>query len=62
MNSELKQELTTSLINFLKPIQKNISYYKKHYNKINRINKKGAKKAQKIASNNLTEIKNIIGL
>lgn len=62
MNSELKQELTTSIINFLKPIQKNISYYKKHYNKIEKIIKKGAKQAQKISNTNLEEIKNIIGL
>ncbi len=62
MNSELKQELTTSIISFLKPIQKNILYYKKHYNKIERIIKKGAKQAQKIANNNLKEIKNIIGI
>ncbi len=40
MNSELKQELTTALINFLKPIQKNILYYEKHYNKIEKITKK----------------------
>ena len=62
MNSELKQELTTAIINFLKPIQKNILYYEKHYNKIEKIIKKGNKKVQKIANNNLEEIKNIIGL
>ncbi len=62
MNSELKQELTTALINFLKPIQKNILYYEKHYNKIEKITKKGARKAQKIANINLEEIKNIIGI
>jgi len=62
INSELKQELTTSIINFLKPIQKNILYYEKNYNKIEKIIKKGAKHAQKIANNNLEEIKNIIGI
>ena len=62
INSELKQELTTSIINFLKPIQKNILYYEKNYSKIEKIIKKGAKHAQKIANNNLEEIKNIIGI
>jgi len=62
MNSELKQELTTSIINFLKPIQKKISYYENYYNKIEKIIKKGAKQAQKISNTNLEEINNIIGL
>jgi tryptophanyl-tRNA synthetase len=61
MNAELKEELTKEIIKFLTPIQRKIALYEQAPQKVDRIIKNGAKKAQKIASNNITEIKKIIG-
>lgn len=61
MNSELKDALADSIINFLKPIQGKIKTLEKDPKKIEKIIQAGAKKAQKIAEKNLKEIKKIVG-
>lgn len=61
MNSELKEALADSLINFLKPIQENIKKLEKNPSAIEKIMQTGAKAAQKIATKNLQEIKKIVG-
>lgn len=62
MNSELKDELSKTIITFLAPIQEKIKYYQSHPKEVEKILADGAKKAQKIADKNLKEIKNIVGL
>lgn len=61
MNSELKEALADSIINFLKPIQENIKKLEKNPQVIDKIMQTGAKAAQKIATKNIQEIKNIVG-
>lgn len=62
MNSDLKNELTKVILEFLKPVQEKIAYYEKNQKMINKIITQGNKKAQKIATKNLQDIKKIIGL
>lgn len=62
MNTELKDELTKAILEFLKPIQEKIKYYQAHPKEVEKILDDGAKKAQKIADKNLKEIKHLIGL
>ncbi len=62
MNSELKDELSKTIITFLTPIQEKIKYYQAHPKEVEKILNDGAKKAQKIADKNLKEIKSIVGL
>jgi tryptophanyl-tRNA synthetase len=62
MNSELKEELSKTIITFLTPIQEKIKYYQSHPKEVEKILADGAKKTQKIADKNLKEIKNIVGL
>lgn len=62
MNTELKNELAKTLIEFLQPIQEKIKYYQSHPKEVEKVLDDGAKKAQKIANKNLQEIKNIVGL
>ena len=61
MNTELKEELAKEILKFLAPIQKKIALYEQQPEKVDRIMKNGAKKAQKIADQILTETKKIIG-
>ena len=61
LNSELKEELTLEILKFLAPIQKKITVFEGQPKLIEKIIKNGAKKAQKIANKNLSEIKKIIG-
>lgn len=61
MNSELKEALADSIVNFLKPIQENIKKLEKNPQAIEKIMQTGAKAAQKIAEKNLQEIKKIVG-
>ncbi len=62
MNTELKDELTKTILAFLKPTQEKIKYYQAHPKEVEKILNDGAKKAQKIADKNLKEIKKIVGL
>ncbi len=62
MNSELKTELSSAIVEFLKPIQAKIKYYQAHPKEVEKILNDGAKKAQKMADKNLKEIKKIVGL
>lgn len=62
MNTELKDELAKTLIEFLEPIQKKINYYQNHTKEVEKVLDDSAKKAQKIADKNLQEIKNLVGL
>jgi len=62
MNVHLKEELTSAILEFLKPVQKRIAELEKNPKKVDKILADGAKKAQKIANKNLWEIKQIIGL
>lgn len=62
LNTELKDELAKTIIEFLQPIQARIKYHQAHPKEIKKILDDGAQKAQKIADKNLREIKNIIGL
>ncbi|PLX25655.1 tryptophan--tRNA ligase [Candidatus Parcubacteria bacterium] len=62
MNVKLKEELTTSIINFLEPVQKKIKDYEKNPAKVQKILDDGAKKAQKIATKNMAEIRKIVGI
>jgi len=62
MNSELKDQLSKTIITFLTPIQEKIKYYQAHSKEVTKILSDGAKKAQKIADQNLRAIKNIVGL
>lgn len=61
MNSQLKEELSLSLIKFLQPIQIKIKALEKNPKKVAKIMNDGAKSAQKIVDKNLKEIKKIIG-
>jgi tryptophanyl-tRNA synthetase len=61
MNSELKEALADSIINFLKPIQAKIKNLEKNPQAIEKIMQTGAKTVQKIAEKNLKEIKKIVG-
>ncbi len=61
MNSELKEALADSIINFLKPIQVKIKNLEKNPRAVEKILEAGAKKAQKIATKNIQEIKKIVG-
>jgi len=60
--SEFKPELTKTIIQTLQPIQKRRQKYLTNPKKVARIIDKGNKQAQKIASSNLKQIKEIIGL
>lgn len=62
MNSTLKDELTKSVLKFLKPVQKKIKYYDAHPLEVEKILSDGAKKAQVLADKNLLEIKKLVGL
>lgn len=62
MNSELKEELTNVILEFLKPIQENIKHYEKNPHKVYAILKAGSDKAQKTADKTISEVKKIIGL
>lgn len=62
MNTELKDELTKTILEFLKPTQEKIKYYQAHPKEVEKILNDGAKEAQKIADKNLKEIKKIVGL
>lgn len=60
--SELKDELTKVIWQFLEPVQKKIQSLEKNPKKIQSLLDKNAKQAQKIADKNLKEIKKIVGL
>jgi len=62
MSSELKEELTRVVIDFLEPIQKQIKEYEKNPEAVYKILEQGAKQAQKIAQNNLNKVKKMIGI
>ena len=62
MNVKLKEELSLAIIQFLEPIQKKIKELEKNPSRVNKILEDGAKKAQKIATKNLKEIRKIIGI
>jgi tryptophanyl-tRNA synthetase len=62
MNVELKEELTTVIINFLAPVQKKIKALEKNPKQVEKILADGAKRAQKIASKNMAEIRKLVGL
>jgi len=62
LNSRLKEELTTALLEFLKPIQEKIKYYDARPQEVAKILADGAKKAQAMADKNWLEIKKIVGL
>ena len=57
--SELKAELADAIINTLKPIQANIAKLEKDNDKVKNILAEGAKKAQKIAEDNILEISGV---
>ncbi len=61
MNSDLKKELTKVILKFLEPVQEKIDYYQKNPKQVDKIINQGNKKAQKIATQNLQDIKKIIG-
>lgn len=61
MNAELKEKLAESIIKFLQPIQEKIKKLNKNSSQVEKIMASGAKKAQKIADQNLKEIKKIVG-
>jgi len=60
--SEFKPELAKAIIQTLQPIQKRRQKYLTNPKKVARIINNGTKRAKKIASNNLKQIKQIIGL
>lgn len=60
--SELKEELTKVIWQFLEPVQQKIKALEKNPKKIQSLLDKNAKQAQKIAAKNLKEIKKIVGL
>jgi len=62
MNANLKDELTKVILGFLEPLQKKIATYQKNPQTVNKIITQGNQQAQKIADQNLTEIKKIVGL
>jgi tryptophanyl-tRNA synthetase len=62
MNMQLKEELTKVVLEFLKPIQEKIDYYENNKSKVERILRDGAKKAQKISDQTMTQVKQIVGL
>lgn len=62
MNVELKDELTKAIINFLSPVQKKIKELEKNPKKVEQILDDGAKRVQKIASKNITEIRKLVGI
>lgn len=62
MNVELKEELTKDILEFLQPIQEKIKYYRARPREVEKILQAGAKKAQKEAEQNLSKLKNTIGL
>ncbi|MBT7228015.1 tryptophan--tRNA ligase [Candidatus Parcubacteria bacterium] len=62
MNSELKEELTKSILDFLKPIQEKIKNYEQNPDKVYKILADGAAKAQQTADKTLLEVKKIVGL
>ncbi len=61
MNSKLKEELTKVILEFLEPVQEKIAYYEKNPKQVDKIINQGNKQAQKIATQNLKDIKKIIG-
>lgn len=61
MNTELKEELTKVILEFLQPVQEKIKYYQARPKEVEKILTDGAKKAQKEAEKNIKAIKNIIG-
>ena len=62
MNSELKEELTKSILDFLKPIQEKIKNYEQNPDKVYKILADGAAKAQQTADKTLLEVKKIVEL
>ncbi|MBT4849236.1 tryptophan--tRNA ligase [Candidatus Parcubacteria bacterium] len=62
MNSELKEALTKSILDFLKPIQEKIKNYEQNPDKVYKILADGAAKAQQTADKTLLEVKKIVGL
>jgi tryptophanyl-tRNA synthetase len=60
--SELKSELAETVIAYLKPIQEKRKKLEKNKKQVIKILAEGAKKAQKIAQKNITEIKQKMGL
>ncbi|MFA6304493.1 MAG: tryptophan--tRNA ligase [Patescibacteria group bacterium] len=60
--SELKNELAEAIIKHLAPIQERKKYFQKNKKQVLAILADGAKKAQKIASKNISEIKQLMGL
>lgn len=62
MNSELKDELTKAILKFLEPVQKKIKDLEKNPSRVNKILDDGAKRAQKIASKNMKEVRKLVGI
>lgn len=62
MNIQLKEELTKSLVEFLSPIQEKIKSYEKNKAEVEKILREGAKKAQKIADETMSQVKQLVGL
>lgn len=62
MNTQLKEELTKAIIKFLEPIQKKIKILEKNPKKVAKILADGSKRAQKIADQNMKEIRKLVGI
>ena len=60
--AELKEALAQAIIDYLKPIQVNIAKLEKDKEKVKKILADGAQKAQKVADQNILEIKEKMGL
>ncbi|OGB73639.1 tryptophan--tRNA ligase [candidate division Kazan bacterium RIFCSPHIGHO2_01_FULL_44_14] len=60
--SNLKRELADLIIDKLTPLQKKIEYYMKNKRLLDQVLKSGAKRADKIASQTLKEVKQKLGL
>jgi len=62
LSIQLKEELTKTILEFLKPIQEKINYYENNRPKVEKILRDGAKRAQRIADQTMSQVKQIIGL
>ncbi|MFA6307435.1 MAG: tryptophan--tRNA ligase [Patescibacteria group bacterium] len=62
MSLQLKEELTKVILEFLRPVQEKIAYYENNKSKVELILHEGAKKAQRIADQTMTQVKQLIGL
>ncbi len=61
-NGKFKEDLANALVAMLEPIQKNITSLKNDLTFVKQVLNEGKEKARAIASNNIKEIKQIVGL